>query len=539
MSAVTFKMIAKSISATKPKDSYGTYDEHPILLALCDAYLRCNPSEDILLDIESEEEAIQVCGKLYGWYKNRYSRNAENGNEEKKPPKSNRGITKNVNHKNTFDDTASYSVRHIQEDGKKKLVKESQYKTYYFNEPYRKEQFERYLVNLEIPPRDEDYLGFILHVSVAFFLKPDELDILLKQCGFQQLHVRNIHHLAIYATLVDSWERGDYRDISYNPFAKVKELYEQAREILNDSEESAADHLGGIKDETRWIREYLFKNGNLTTENFSNIVRGYKKSFTMTHHQILEDHHKFASLFSVIYDPSSNLADSSWSSAAEEFSLYRFTNRFCNSHSSRRDFEKKLFDHINIEKKQPTRELMILFWIYAYCFTAITDVSITNEKTFNKIKRKLTKYNSQWSRTIADYYDNANGLAYGGQFDVAGFIYSGENFGITRTGCFDGSKLIAAINEILTSRYEWARLNAKRPFDYCIMNILKDLKIVAFDPNPESTTTGKIYYKGQVVENTCKRIESVPYPLCVISAILEELSSIEKYPLACKLYVQL
>lgn len=530
MSNMTFAAIAKHISDTKPKSTYGSYREHPILRALCKAYSRINFVIDISQTIKTVEDAIHVCDMLYNWYKGRYPRITGAEETQEGEVNGNSGVTKNINFKNTYDSNASYTVRYVNQGGKKVRIKETQYQEYHFDEPYDARPFKKYLTQLNIPARDEDYLGFILHVAVAFLLKPDELDDLMKECGFQRLHARNIHHLAIYATLADYWEKGEIQDTSFNPFVRVKLLYERAREILNDNEPAAAS-LNEQQDQTRWIREYLLAEGNLTIENFEDIVKRHKSSFTMLHKQILEDHHKFAALFSVIFDPG-NTNDELWEEPVREYSLYRFTDSFCCPHSSRQDFEKKLYDHIDSGKKHPTRELMILFWVYTICFTTITNVAIEDVKLINKIKRKLKKCNQRCNKDITAYYDD-----YYGYLDLSGFLYGRDR--ALHNGSFDGTALVAYINEILTSRYEWARLNPQRPFDHCILNIFDGLRITGFDPAPESRTTGRITYHGVEVTNTCKRVDSVPYPLCVLSMILKELSKYENYPLACSLYVQL
>lgn len=531
MSGITFASIAKQISETKPKLTYGSYKEHPVLRALCKAYSRINSERDILQRIETEEDAKGACDILYDWYRGRYLSPKPAGETEKADAKGNNGVTKNVNFKNTYDSKASYTVRYVKnKDGKKIRIKETQYQKYHFDEPYDARPFRKYLTQLDIPARDEDYLGFVLHVAVAFLLKPVELDDTLKACGFQKLHVRNIHHLAIYATLADYWEKEELQSTSFNPFVRVKLLYEKAREILNDNEPAAAP-LDAQQDHTRWIREHLLTNRNLTIENFEDIVKQHKDSFTMLHKQILEDHHKFAALFSVIFDPG-NTDDELWDERVREYSLFHFTDSFCCPHCSRDDFEKKLYNHIDLGKKHPTRELMIIFWVYAMCFTTIAGVAIEDDKLINKIKRKLKKCDDQSSKDISDCYDD-----FSGYLDLSSFLSGRKS--IVPNDNFDGTAIVEYINVILTSRYEWASLNPQRPFDYCIINILKGLRITDFDPSPESKTIGRIIYRGMVVNNICKRVDSVPYPLCVISMILKELSKYENYPLACSLYVQL
>lgn len=553
MSGIAFASIAKQISERKPKLTYGSYDEHPILDALCAAYMRCNPTEDISWDIDTIEDATLICNKLFRWYSSRYSRYVEHDNREKEDANGKRGIGKNISYKNTY--------RYELLDWEKNQGHKCQYQTYYFDEPYRKSQFDKYLVNLEIPDRNEDYLGFILHVSVAFFLKPEELDRLLKQCGFQQLHIRNIHHLAIYAVLAHYQDYQGPVGEKDNPFAIVRELYTRGRDILNGELlpiETAEDGMckdgnllpvlvDSAEDTTRWMREYLLSKGTLKVDNYDKIVTQYKNSLTMIHKQLIDDHHMLASVFTIVNNPgSTKRGDMRYRKYVQQYtsqySLYKFINKFCQE-KSQREFEKSLFTYIDTEKKHPTREVMILLWIYAYCFAAPDVLYKADDSSINRIEKRLKTCNHKRASDVRKYFETDASAKYFSDslpalFDVAGFIFDDKKPDYSQSGCFNGAKILALLNEILTSRYEWERLNKKRPFDYYIISILENLRI-EYGSRPSRNKTAKIFYNGYEVQYNCEKSNLVPLPLYVIYAILEELSKYDASPLSCGLYEQL
>ena len=106
MSGITFASIAKQISDAKPKLAYGSYKEHPVLCMLCKAYSRFNSVADISLRIETEGDARATCDVLYDWYRGRYLHSKDVEEIAVANAKSNNGVTKNINFKNTYDSKA-------------------------------------------------------------------------------------------------------------------------------------------------------------------------------------------------------------------------------------------------------------------------------------------------------------------------------------------------------------------------------------------------------------------------------------------------
>ena len=267
----------------------------------------------------------------------------------------------------------------------------------------------------------------------------------------------------------------------------------------------------------------------------------------MIHKQLIDDHHMLASVFTIVNNPgSTKRGDMRYRKYVEQYtlqySLYKFINQFCQE-KSQREFEKSLFTYIDTEKKHPTREVMILLWIYAYCYSAPDVLYEADHSSISRIEKRLKTYNHQRANDVRKYFETDVSTKYLSDslpalFDVAGFIFDGKKPDYGQSGCFNGAALLALLNEILTSRYEWDRLNKKRPFDYYIISILEKLRI-EHESCSSRCKTAKIFYNGYEVQDNCEKSNLVPLPLYVIYAILEGISKYDSYPLSCGLYEQL
>lgn len=521
---ISFQEIAKKIYEKKPETMYGAYNKHPVLSALHKAFCRINPGDlKCLSEIITEKDAKDCCSIIALWYQRTYKRFQETDDEKEK---SGQGTNKNINFKNTFKSSKAFStVRVKKQDGSFKNVRVNQYGKYNFDRLYRKEQFLKYMVGLKCPDLTEDFLAFLLHMAVAFLLKPDELDKLLKQCGFQQLHVRNIHHLAIYATLSKYENDPDYGCENPNPFQSVRDCYESARNILNE-----ANTKGELKvfanDKTVWIRKHLMQSKRrLSVDNFDKIIKKYRDSFTMLHKQLLEDHRLLASIFAVDFLFDTSIYTRVRSGEESEYSLYGFIYQFCRPFSRSNKFQAELFSPVKNRDKQPTREIMILLWVYALCFASVSHVQI-NDSSKNRIGRYLAEHGVSDTKINECYMESMEGDT--GYFNISRCI-----FDKTPPSKLNGNNLYEFLNQKLMIDYEWAPLNPNRPFDYYISTILKGLKA------DDSSSNGKITFDGVEIAYTSISSESIPPLLYVICEILKEIKKYENYPLDCRLYIQL
>lgn len=511
MSCSDFSSIARTIYEHRNlKISYAN-TQRSLIKTLYAAYVRLAEQSAMPLFIETEGDAINACDIIYEWYSDHYY-------DKKKPQ--NRGISKNITFKNTYRSPLSTISVYRKVDGVQKRETKDLYGTYYFNEPYEKRQFEKYLVKPEMPKRNEDFLAFILHTAVAFFLKPEELNIVLKEYGFQQLHVRNIHHLAIYVTLSRYWKPVGSPDLldtaKDNPFDYVRSLYDQARIVINEATPEVKLRVFP-NDQTNWIREQLLKADALRHDNYLAVIKENAGSFTMRHKTILDDHHKFASLFRFIFDkPYLGVANIS------DFSFYAFTNNFCCTHSEKK-FREKIFDQIDKFGKHPTRELMICFWLYALCF-AYTDGVGIEANVFDNIVKRLGQYNIEWADKINYYYDD-------GYLDVISYINNGK---VEKKAYFKGADIVELIDAKLRNHYKWGTLDSRNPFDFYI----DQLKYLEFGINSEGNPFN-IRYKGETIRFRQPFPPTVPCTIAVIFELFMQLKVYDEYPLACNIYEQI
>lgn len=459
-------------------------------------------------EIATEGDAMNLCDELYEWYAARYVP----GDRETQ----NRGISKNVSFKNTYNGPLSQISVYRMEGGKQVRSTKNLYGTYYFHEPYEKRQFEKYLVRAKAPARNEDFLAFILHMAVAFLLETGELDAILKEYGFQPLHVRNIHHLAIYTTLSE-YRKGPNPREAENPFDQVKRLYDQARDVLNG--ESGERKVFG-QDHTQWIRERLFLEGELKKSSYLSIIQNNTGSFTMRHRTILDDHHKFASVFRFLLTDSGE--GDPRKSSGRDYSFYAFTDSFCCAHSEKK-FREKLFDQIDKYGKHPTRELMICFWLYTLCF-AYTDGVYVGDNALAGMVRKLGQYDRSWAAQIPQFCDCS-------YLNVSGFL-SGRR--MPKKTVFRGADLVDFIRAKLRDHYHWGTLDSRNDFDYYIEQ-LKDLDFqLDFNDRPAD-----IRFRGLRVAFDGPFPDEVPGALVVVFEFFRQLKAYTEYPLECSMYEQI
>lgn len=446
------------------------------------------------------------------------------------------------------------------------------YGTYDFDTLYNWKQFEKYLLSNDADVMlNSDACDFILHTAVAFLLKPKDLDEILQTYGFQRLHVKNIHHLAIYVTLGEAQTVGIENE--NNPFQCVRDLYNSARELLN-YERDPAPHKPSddeiqvfSSDSTRIIQKFLIENKNLHRENFLTFIGNHSTTYNMRHRRLLLEHKKLVDLFAVLYDNQTNFnqeqspdeeQNALWEVQESQYCLYMFICRFCEPFKHK-ELNRRLYGEIKKGLSHPTREIMIILWMYAYCFlfrpNIATNGSLENKIPFSRIDgTDVSQYPFQafiektQSRIVERIYgDEPNRFSLSQTFyalEVLAYLtdengpLSGFGNGDIVVREFSGDELIAFLNEKLRD-YAWGAdaLSEKRKFDANILS-LKGLRI-RFDDSFDNVKD--IWFRGaKVLFDKDILVDNVPAPLVLITDLFGRAkSTANDYPLKCKLYEQL
>lgn len=475
---------------------------------LYNAYCRRNGIDKEFSDVADHHDA---CTELYGWYARRYG-------EELKLPKGSKGQKRG--------------------DGKDE-------QSYTFDRRYCDDrQFRNYLETSLPQHGSQDLLAFVMHMAVAFLVPLQELDEVLQKLGFHPLHVKNIHHLAIAYVLLMA-DAGTV-DPDFNPFAQVKTLYFKALQILEDPDAPAGNAYSYADLETRMIRNMLLLRKGLATQNFEALVARNRTELNMRHSMILSDFHRLSAVFIHIFD--SEAAPESFEMPEEAYSFYRFVIRFCHEETkkkteeppkplTRKKFREQLTSMIDLQQKHPTRNVLILLWLYTYCFAFLPGIYI-DKTAFNRITRQLKRFDPAWAdQAKACYMDDL--------FDVYGFITGEPERDVPRL--FRGYDFFVFINGKLQLRYGWGPLNDNLPFDHYICQ-LKDLNIRL---DPVGCCSGAVYGESTLTD-LAEDVDNVPFPLVAVTQILEHLKQLHtqkadqyKYgklsprPLKCSLYEQL
>ena len=269
-----FREIAQIWYKNKPNVQHGKCSENPLFKMLYDSYCIIKPEDQpyaAFSYIGSNDNYEKVCSDMFNWYTKRYQ-------NELKLKKGGRGQKRYV--------TAN--------------MKEYSFDLLYCDD----RQFKTYLLTETPQTGNQDLFCFVLHTAVAFMVNPTSLDKVLQDLGFHPLHVRNIHHLAIYTVLSDSQKKKKALPNDYNPFSEVKQLYKEAKEFLSLPTECSPATYTYDNKETKEIREWIFTNRGLSKENFFRVVKQNKPALNMRHSLIMDDFHKLSSVYSsILTDP--------------------------------------------------------------------------------------------------------------------------------------------------------------------------------------------------------------------------------------------
>lgn len=506
MDRVEINDIALGWYLNNPVRQSGKLSDNSLFRMLYDTYCRRNGIAGTFDDVVGSGSYSKACSQLFGWYSQRYAAVFQ-------MPTGTQGQKRTV----TFH-TTEYTFDLLYCDDR---------------------QFRNYLVTGTPQSGSQDLFSFVLHTAVAFLVPPGRLDQVLQDLGFHPLHVKNIHHLAIYYVLLAA-ENRELED-AFNPFAQVRALYFQALELMNAPPSSGAEGFDFSDLETRMIREALFLRKALNREKFENLVLINKDAMNMRHSKILADYHKLIAVFMHLYDkrPAKNETPSAWRPPEEAYSFYFFVEQFCREELSRKKYREQITSMIDRNQKHPTRNVMILLWLYAYCFSFLPGVFVADD-TCRRIAKQLKQAHPDWSAAVQTY-------CCGHDFDVCGFITDSPYR--TPAEAFNGGEFISDINEKLLLRYGWGPLNARLPFDYYILCLEKLVIVPASGYGTGSQ--GCVMYDGRMITEHFPEVDNVPYPLVVITRLLTRLKDVvadradwcrnaktPHCPLKCSLYEQ-
>ena len=495
MANLSISALAEQLHQSGNAVSSGGPTGNPLFEMLYDSYCRRNGIPGKYKELTDHHKA---CAQLYGWYANRYG-------TELKMSTGTKGQKRSVDCS-----SEDYTFDLLYSDDR---------------------QFKSYLRAPLPQSGNQDLLAFVLHTAVAFLVPLGELDEVLQALGFHPLHVKNIHHLSIAYVLLTAEKKAVAAD--YDPFAEVRRLYFRALELLAEDEPAEVEGYSYADLETRMIRDMLLLRKGLASQNFEALVTRNRAALNMRHSAILADFHKLSAVFIHLFDSSADCFETD----EQFYSFYCFVEQFCRAGLSRKKFREELTSKIDRLQKHPTRNTLILLWLYTYCFAFVPGI-IIDKTTFRRIKKQLAKTNKAWATEVEQYY--ADDL-----FDVYGFLLNSPGRSVERT--FRGSDIRAFIDEKLVLRYGWGPLNDRLPFDHYIHQLDKLSLQIDYDG-----TCCYADFRGIPLTGLPKPVDNVPFPLATLFRIFEELaiihikkadkrknSKLSAQPLKCSLYEQL
>ena len=426
-----------------------------------------------------EKDYRRVCGKLRKWYQATYV-------DRFQMPAGGKGQKRNA-----LPSRKEYSFHAVYTDSR---------------------TFTQYLIEGRHEPGSQTLYAFALHMAVAFLVPPDQLDEVLQKLGFHPLHVKNLHHLAIYYVLLQGEKSRN--DPDFNPFDRVRELYFRALDKMKAPAPKTLDAYSYAEQLTRMIREALFISGRISRENFDNLVLLNKDALNKRHSLILQEFRRLTAVFFHVFDdPQFSAEDPAQDDASEAYySFYGFVGRYCHAYLDRKHFRHWLKGLIDQKDKHPTRNMMILLWLYVHCFAYHPGIYV-EPRTFDRIRQKLRETAPELADSMDAYYALDH-------LDIYGLIMGAPQRRVRRD--FDGADLLAEINGRLMA-YGWGALNRRLPFDHYIMQ-LKDL-MMYLEHDGEVSRCLSIRYGDAPLTGIPTEMDNVPCPLVAINWIMHHLKN--------------
>lgn len=239
----------------------------------------------------------------------------------------------------------------------------------------------------------------IIQLSIAFKLTPDLCDDFLNYYGYLKLHPKNIYHLSIYSVL----KIYTPKDGKYDQYDVVKKRYEFAKTVVNQAK---------ITEEQLWkanattlLQSIVDARTVWTDERFEEFIRQYAEELNGYQNSLLREHTELTKIFRDLYNEKSK--GMQWDETVTPYSLFAFSTDFCGilpnhfkeslvssirSKESGKDKQKKKDDDKDTVKytgKYPTRQAMILLWLFENCFKGF-EIHNCPDKYIqeNQLKRK-------------------------------------------------------------------------------------------------------------------------------------------------------
>lgn len=364
--------------------------------------------------------------------------------------------------------------------------------------------------------RKKPQAEFLLHMAVAFRLSPGECDGLLKSYGYLPLHVKNLHHLAIYTVLSRYGGTSEAQAQEHSQFDQVRELYLSVCGLVGQGggagpAEAAFRETGTFcGGNTEAIRRRLFTEGNLTAENLLELVSEHRNTFTSLHSAIRKDYFSLLDAFQPLYDV--QMKGELWDGEEGPFCLFAFLNRFCGPFDHKH-FNENVRTIIKNRGRHPTREFLIILWLYDYCFRRAEPVHITPD-----YRKKLKN-----DRLRACCTDR-------GRLDLGRYLCGGDH---ETAEAWDFAELVAYINRRL-QEFGWSPLSRGIAFDLAVLS----LGSFTLKAGPEVGSPLTLFCEGERFRQLWGRalpeasspapiqlpaVDNVPPPLTAAAAVLSAL----------------
>lgn len=386
------------------------------------------------------------------------------------------------------------------------LKRTPQKSSFSFVKPYKSATFTAYYLGNDIPTA-----MFLKSISVSLRLTHTEADALLKAYGYLPFYSKNVFDLAIYSVLMMNEDPFIRQSRSIDSFKMIEDRYSSAIRIIEaETERSELSELSDITTEPIHTSQFLrdaADNSFLRDEHrFLAFVRQNAKYFSIRHGTIVREHEGLIRALNGLYGgdfdgdgiSGNSLSGYSLRSLIEKFVDYKGT------HYNR--------DVISLAQKGdsngfyiPTRELMILMWLYAETFVYNKDMTRfvpCTKRCEREIKQAIVASDEkERKRLCKSFFDNH-------AFNVREYLFPDYTSTVLT---WNGESARQRINTHLSS-LGWGVISDNNKFDRVIARLL------SFSIN----ASGVVLYSGRtdtILPFEFKDIP-VPRPLQLIFGIL-------------------
>ena len=336
---------------------------------------------------EKRKERLELCKKILTWYDSTYHANTAKG--KRKPSQT----PNSRNNAETAQDTEKTKSGNSAGAGNlSRLLADL--------ETGQEDQFDRDFsfgtltgktflnVLMEETPEDTPVkpgLIYILELAVGFKMSEKTCNSLLETYGYIKIHAKNPLHIAVYVILKEmERQNDDERTGLFDQFDRIKTLLHSALTLMGEEERKNIPALSFEKELSFSSTTMLYNEAlpHLNFDNYAGFIARHASELNEHYRKLLVEYKRLICVFYPLFfdgekkestsDPNT-VPQQSWAgelTGVNAYSLFQFIKTYMSSVTEKRAPERLFTDFFKegSMKNRPSREIMILLWLWEYCW---------------------------------------------------------------------------------------------------------------------------------------------------------------------------